>query len=168
MSFRVLALAGVDAGTLPAVSGFVSAAGALLVGPIRVELGAGFWPARAGSTAARPAAGGEVDLVAGTAGACYSFALGRVELGPCLAAEIGRLHAAGFGVSSPGEGAALWSAVKAGGLIAWAPIDRIGLLLRLDAAIPLSRPAFVLENVGLVYRPGPVAGRAAAGIEVRF
>jgi hypothetical protein len=170
-SFHVLAWTLLDTGTLPGVAFAVGGAAALTLGPVRLELGAGVWPDRAATLAQRPTAGGNVSLVAGSAGLCYGLLRpGPFDLAPCAAFELGRLHAAGFGVSSPGEGSALWTAVKAGGLFAWAPVQRFAVLVRLDAAVPTARPSFVLEGVasGAVYRPGPVAGRASLGAEIRF
>lgn len=147
-------------------------AAAVVLGPLRIELGAGAWPERSAIVAAHPSTGGEISLVAGSAAVCFD-ALGlrpgrAFELGPCGAFEVGRLHAAGFGVTAPGEGNALWTAADLGGRFAWAPVRWLALVLRLDAAIPFGRPTFVLTNVGTVDTPSAVAGRAAAGVEARF
>ena len=157
-----------DLGTLPGVSPGVLVGLSVLYGPLRAELAAALWPAHDATLAARPTAGGAVDLYAGSAAACWRFLPGRFELGPCLGLEIGRLRAQGFGVSDPGQGSALWAAWRAGGGFAYRPIAPLVLGLRLEVAVPFARPGFVLSNVGTVHRPSAAAGRALAGVEVRF
>jgi hypothetical protein len=159
-----------DVGTLPGVSPGVVLGVSLLYGPLRAELAASLWPAHDATLDARPSAGGAVDLYAGSAAACWALLATRVELGPCLGLEIGRLRAQGFGVTDPSQGSALWSAARLGGAFAYRPSEALPLFLglRLDLAVPFSRPGFVLSNVGTVHRPAPAAGRALAGLEVRF
>jgi len=135
----------------------------------RVELGAGVWPDRRATLAQPPGAGGDVGLVAGSADVCWSFLRpGQLELGPCLAFELGSLHADGFGVTSQGSGSALWSALKAGGLLAWSPVSRFAGVLRLDAGVPFARPTFTIEGLGPVFQSAVVVGRATLGVEVRL
>jgi hypothetical protein len=166
--FHLLAWALADAGTLPGVSFAAGGAVALSLGALRLELGAGAFPGRSTVLAQRPTAGGDVSLVAGTAGVCYGvLAPGRFELSPCLVVAVGRLHATGFGVSNPGEGSALWSALEPGARLGWSPLARLALVLRAGASVPFARPSFVLAGVA-VHRPGPVAGRAGGGVEVTF
>ncbi|APR75317.1 Hypothetical protein A7982_00663 [Minicystis rosea] len=167
--FHLLAWALADVGSLPGVSFAAGGTAALSLGAFRFELGAGVWPSRAATSPQRATAGGDISLVAGAAGACYSLlAPGAFELAPCLAFELGRIHAAGYGVTMPGEGSALWSALKPGARFAWSPVSRVALVLRLDAAVPFARPSFVLSNLGPVHRSGPLAGRAGCGVELTF
>ncbi len=167
-STGLFAMGALDLGTLPGVSPGVLVGLSVLYGPLRAELAAALWPAHDATLAARPTAGGAVDLYAGSAAACWRFLPGRFELGPCLGLEIGRLRAQGFGVSDPGQGSALWAAWRAGGGFAYRPIAPLVLGLRLEVAVPFARPGFVLSNVGTVHRPSVAAGRALAGLEVRF
>jgi hypothetical protein len=109
-----------------------------------------------------------VDLLAGWAATCRALVTAPVELGPCVGIELGRIHAAGFGVTEPGEGSELWVAGLAGGLLTWAPVPAIAVGLRVDVALPATRPVFVLQGVGSVHQPGSVAGRVAGVIEARF
>jgi hypothetical protein len=168
-SFRVLAWALADAGSLPGISFAVGGRAVAVVGAYRFELGAGVWLDRRATVAALPSAGGEVGLVAGSAGACRSFlAPGELELGPCLSFELGRLQAHGVGATTQGDGSALWSALQGGGHFAWSPVPWMAGVARLDAAVPLARPTFVIDGLGAVFRSSPVVGRATAGVEVRF
>jgi len=168
-SFRLQAWTLADAGSLPGISVAFGGKAALVIEAFRFELGAGAWLDRSATLAERPSVGGDVGLVAGSAGACWSFLRrGPFELGPCLAFELGRLHADGFGATSQGSGSALWSALQGGGLFTWSPVARVAALARLDAAVPFARPTFVIDGLGAVYRSGEVVGRATLGVEVRL
>ncbi len=141
----------------------------MVIAPFRFELGGGAWIDRRTTVPQQPSAGGDVGLAAGSAGACWSFLRpGQLELGPCASFELGRLHADGFGGTSQGSGSALWSALGAGALFAWAPVRWIAGVVRLDAAAPFARPTFVIDGLAPVYRSSPVVGRATFGVEVRF
>jgi hypothetical protein len=168
VSFRLGAWMGADAGSLPGVSFGFGATASLLIGAQRIELGIAARPGSDASLPGRPTAGGSVDLIAGWAGTCRSLLRRPVSLGPCVALEVGRLHAAGFGVSEPGEGERPWAAASAGGLLVWSPLGRLGFALRVDLVVPLTRPTFVIEDLGPVHRPGDVAGRASIGLEYAF
>ena len=113
-------------------------------------------------------AGGRVDLIVGTLGTCRLVTRGSVEVAPCMAVEVGRLHAVGFGVTDPGAGAALWGAWRGGLHVGWPTTGRLGVSGRAEVVVPFVRPRFVLENVGAVHRPAPVGGRLLAGVEYRF
>lgn len=169
LRFHVAAWVLGDIGSLPGVSFAAGGALGLSIASWRIEAGAGAFPSRAAVIANRPTAGGDVSLILGSVGACRDILpKGRFEIAPCAGVELGRLHAAGFGISNPTSGDALWSAFKAGGLFAWAPMDRFALVLRLDVVVPFARPSFVLDNVGPVFRSGPVAGRLGLGVEARL
>lgn len=158
-----------DAGSLPGISFAFGGRAAAVIGAFRFELGAGVWLDRRTSVAQMPSAGGDVGLVAGSAGACWNVLRpGKLEVGPCLSFELGRLHAEGFGATTQGSGSALWSALQGGGLLAWAPVSWIAGVVRLDAAVPFARPTFVIEGLAPVFRSAPVVGRGTLGVEVRF
>jgi hypothetical protein len=141
----------------------------VVVEGFRLEVGAGVWLSRRTTVAQQPSAGGDVGLVAASAVACRSLLRpGKVELGPCVAFELGRLHAEGFGATTQGSGSALWMALQGGGLLAWSPVPWVAGVAHLDAAVPFSRPTFVIDGLAPVYRSSAVVGRATTGVEVRF
>jgi hypothetical protein len=168
VSLGLGAWAGADIGSIAPLSAGFGLVGTLFYGPQRFDLGLGVWPERSSTLADRPSAGGDVSLTALSAGTCRAIPAGPISLAPCGSLEIGRLSAAGFGVPRPGSGAAPWVALKAGGMAAWEPWDSVWVTLRLEAVVPFIRPRFILEDVGAVHQPSAVAGRAAAGLEVRF
>jgi hypothetical protein len=158
-----------EGGSLPGAGFGVAGTVAVTLAALRIEVGVGGLPLRDALVSAPKGAGGHVSLVTGDALLCYDvLPRSAFELSPCAGYEGGWLHAAGFGVKSPGSGSDFWSAVRAGGLFTWSPVPRFALSLRGEAVVPFVRPTFVLENVGPVYRPGPVSGRLALGAEARF
>lgn len=122
----------------------------------------------------RPNAGGDLDQWTVGAQGCFQAWAGG-PLGPggydvrlCAAFDAGQLRAEGFGVDSPESGQALWLAPEAGAaldvhLTRWLLLD-----LGLGLTVPVLRPTFVLENVGDVHRPEPVAGRLGLGAQAVF
>ncbi|WP_159396890.1 hypothetical protein [Sorangium cellulosum] len=156
---------------MPRLSGAIEPWAGVVVGPARLDAGASFWPGSTAASAAKPQSGGTIDLVAGSLTACallppLARAVRPHEVGvPCAGVEFGRMHAEGYGVSDPGEGGALWVALRGGTAAAWVVAPWMRLRLRLEAVVPLKRPRFVLEGVGEVHAPS-VAARAALGLEL--
>lgn len=167
-SLRVAAWAGADVGSLPGVAAGFGVNGAVVLWGQRLEVGFEAWPRGSTAVHGRPGTGGHVALLLASVATCRAVLAGRVELGPCLGLDPGRIQATGFGVSDPGEGASLWLAVRGGALAAWVPGRRLAVTLHVDAVVPLLRPRFVLTNVGPVHQPSAVAGRSMLGVECRF
>lgn len=167
-SFRLTALTGLDTASLPDLAFTLGLHGSFVYGPQRFELGLAFRPSRKGNSTMQTSAGADVDLLTGSAATCTQFSKGILEAGPCVGFELGRLHASGFGVSSPGEGSTLWAAIEGGGVLSVRIFSQLSLVLRLGAAVPLLRPSFVLVNVGPVFRPPAVTARGSTGVEVVF
>lgn len=168
VSVHALAWAGADLGSLPALAPMFGAGAGVQVGAQRFELGAELWPERFGGVAGSATTGGEFSMLAGSLRTCRSLLSGKLELGPCGAVEVGRLHARGTGVDQPGQASKLWTALVLGGELRWSPVRVLAVTLRLGAAFPLLRPRFVLTGIGPVYRPAVVGGRAALGLDVRL
>jgi hypothetical protein len=160
-------LASADAGALPSVAiGFGGALG-LDLGPVRVELGGGYWLPQS-QAVAPDGAGGDFDFASGYLQGCPGWRSGRWRLGGCGGLELGWMRAQGTGVVRLGEASALWAAVRFGAVGTVLIIEPLALRLDLGALVPLSRPVWVLDNVGVVDQPGPVTARVALGIEFVF
>ena len=164
-----------DAGAMPSYAAGVRGAVGLLFAWGRLELGWTQWLAqnatvdpRTASVGAPAGAGARFTFFSGSAGACVMALPGRLELDVCGAAEVGRMHASGYGVLSPKDATLLWLAARVGGTADLSLTDELGLRLDLEAVVPFNRPAWTLENIGVVDRPGPIDGRAALGGELRF
>lgn len=158
---------GADVGALPGVTFGFGATAVVRYGVQRFELGVGAWLDQSATLADRPSTGGDIGLIAGAAGACRDLLSGPVDLAPCVALELGSMHAEGFGVTSPEQNEAFWAALRGGGALAFAPVGRLWLVLRLEAVVPLVAPTFILGGVGQVHQPGP-GGRGSLGVELGF
>jgi hypothetical protein len=112
-------------------------------------------------------AGATVGLFAGALGVRRDFTLGPWSLAPVLAWEAGAQSGRSFGVSDPAANAGFWLAARAGAMVGWTA-ERVRLGVRLEAAMPVLRPRFVVEGLGELHTASPVAARAALTVELRF
>jgi hypothetical protein len=161
-----LALAG-DSGTLPAAT----EGGALALGwrftHLRAQLGASLYAARSTSVAGFPETGGRLSLASLSARACALW--GRAaSVGPCAAAGVDRLHGSGTGPIMSVQATSHAPFLAPGLRGEWAMSRRVVLFADVEAAIPLVRARFSVENIGLVHEAAAVSFRGAAGLEVRF
>jgi hypothetical protein len=134
----------------------------------RLDVGFVWLPPARSITAENPQRGGDIDLVAGELSACFLPLRGKLEVGGCADAEIGRLHGAGFGTVTEDEGTALWLGFGASGLGRLAATDSIALVANVGFLAPTQEIEFTLENVGLVHRIPSVVGRVGLGVETEF
>ncbi|WP_437759646.1 hypothetical protein [Sorangium sp. So ce1389] len=160
---------GLDVGAFDGPAPVVRAWATLLVARLRFDAALSYVPTTSIAVPERPAAGGRFTLLAGAASACFTLrSWTAATTAACAGLELGQISAEGYGVSRPREGHALWIApqAKLDLTLRLAP----PLALRLDAGVevPLGRRPFVLENVGVVHEPSPLAGRAGLGAEVHF
>jgi hypothetical protein len=160
--------ASLDIGSLPHVAAGLRVAGSLKAGRQAVELGFEGYPKSTGSLETLPGAGGVFSLYLASFTTCRQLLAGPFQLEPCLAAEVGVLHARGFGVSGPGAGTAPWVAGRVGVRASWPLFVGLRLVVQADMVIPVLRPTFALTSVGDVHRPAPIVGRGFLGVERRF
>lgn len=163
---RVAAVA--DFGALPEPSLGPGVALGVGAGRFRAEVGGFLLPARRATIAGDETKGGDIELVAATATACWLGMFGSVEIGPCAGADLGVVHGEGFGVSEPASGELAFVALRAGALLAWSLDSRWSLELAGGPVARVGRGAFVLEGMGAVHEPAPVGARLDAGVAVRF
>lgn len=157
-----------DAGALPAPGFGVSGAAAIGFGRLRVALGATVWARQHRRVSGDADKGGDFDFALGWLSPCFRVLRAAVELDACVALEVGRMHAQGFGVVRPHQASTTWVAPGAS-LGFGVPLDdRVALRADAGARFPLSRPQWTLIAVGPVDQPGPVTARASVGAEVRF
>lgn len=172
LHFSVGASVAGDIGTLPSVAIAPQLALAWLPGGARVELAfAYFVPQRALSRFA----GEGADLSSWTASAQlgYAWPTGPVAVGPLAGLGLERLGAAGFGGATSFDQSSVIMAMRGGVQLSWALSSTFSLRLVALAALPLSRPSFVVVNPAptadeLVHRPAAVSGQANFGVEWRF
>ncbi len=159
------------AGALPGATPGFSIGVGLARSVVRVEAVGSAWLTRSARLSARPDAptpGGQFELWALGARACYVPERGPLGVDLCGLGEAGRMTGRGEGVTRVESASALWGAVGAGLTAHWAFATRLGLRASIEGLMPLARPTFVIEPLGEVYRPAPVHGRAALGAEANF
>jgi hypothetical protein len=155
-----------DLGTLPSAAPGLSGGIGAALGRITVDArGTFLFEQRAEIGGGR---GGDFTLVTGGVVVCYGLNAEAVVIAPCVGAEAGLLSGTGFGVRDPGSGSALWLAAILGLRGSLSLTEQLGAWVSAELVVPMGRPDFVLENVGPVHQPAPVAGRAALGLELRF
>jgi len=95
---------------------------------------------------------------------CGEPRVGRFALGGCAGYELGRMSGEGSGVSNPRLGSAFWQAMRFELSAAYVAGASFRLTARLGAAVPISRPPFVLDGVE-VHKPAPFSLRALLGAD---
>ncbi len=166
-SWRPAAMVGLvtDTGALPSTSPGLELEGDLQRGWLRLVL-LGSWFTSEEAVGAGGASGTFQLAVAGGL-ACFAPRRGRWTALVCGGGELGRLAGTGL-AARPETGTLFWRALRAevgatAGLGA-----NTAILLRTGIVRPLARPDFVLDQNELVYRPGAVAVRLTAGVELGF
>lgn len=162
-----------DTATLPAAAlgGVVSVAFTPSLGarrPLRLELRGGYAAAGRARSLGVPRVGGTFALVPLHVYACYMLPIAALELGGCAGGGVSLVPASSDGASAPGSGLAVLGEASAGGLGRLRVGGPVWVRLSLDAALPLTRPSFVVDGVGALHRPAIVSGRGALGLEVAF
>jgi len=155
-------------GPLPGIAGGVAGALALLHRRVRVELGATFLPAKRARFDARPAAGGELRLVAADARVCPRWQWGGLGLDACAGVQAGAVHGRGFGIDQPATTRQPWVALTVGPRLSYAPIRWLAIGLGADLLVPFVRPAFTVESLGRLWRPLPAGFLGMLGVELRL
>ena len=92
----------------------------------------------------------------------------RVEFPICAALEGGRQTAQGYGLSPNATLRTPWGATTFGPGVAFKPHKNIAVVVQAALGVPFVRTRLTIENLGTVYRTGPVFGRLWLGFEGRF
>ncbi len=160
----VLAVA-TDTGALPNIGLGVDLEAALQRGSLQI-VAFGTWFGSQ-DTGGGTNAGGTFQLALGGALACFAPHRGRWTGLACGGFELGRLAGTGL-VARPETAATFWRAGRADVGVTAALGGNAALVLRVGAAVPWSRPEFVLDGATLVYQPSHLAGRLTAGLQIGF
>jgi hypothetical protein len=102
----------------------------------------------------------EYSLGAG-ARACWEMFDRAIDVGPCGGAELIGIFAEGFGTSQKSDTSVALFRALLGARAKWR-FSRFALRLGAEAALPFTRPSFVIENAGKVQDVGPFAFRRSA------
>lgn len=157
---HVAAEPSLDWGSLPRFTSGLGVALGGRMGPWLAELtGAAYLPRTTRDGPTREASA-ELSLANGGLRLCHAFRLRYASLGPCLAAELGAVWARGLAVTAPREVTGVWSAAVLA-LSMSAHGRRFAPGLRLDAVVPMQRPAFDVDGYGEVFQARRLVFRAA-------
>jgi hypothetical protein len=105
---------------------------------------------------------------------CLGVAMSRLEIGPCLGAELVAMHASGggnvnSGLPSLSNETLYWFSLLGSVAASWNVSGPMDVVLRADLVVPTQRKIFGIENNVLqAYRVPAFAVRGALGFEVRF
>ncbi|MEJ7732638.1 MAG: hypothetical protein WKG00_25975 [Polyangiaceae bacterium] len=159
---------GGDSGSMlvPAVG--LTLAGGLAWERLRLELEGTWWFEREVALEGEPQKGGTFSFVSGALAGCGVALETPVELGACGALEVGRIQAEGHGVQFPEEASMVWVAGRATVNAAFPLTEAVWLRADAGVAVPVIRTAWALHDDGMVGTSPAVAGRIAAGPEIRF
>jgi hypothetical protein len=108
----------------------------------------------------------EYSLGAGARG-CWEIFDSALDVGPCGGAELTGIFAQGFGATQKTDtSVALFRALL--GARAKLRFSRFALRLAAEAAIPFTRPSFVIDNAGKVQDVATLTLRTTFGAEIHF
>jgi hypothetical protein len=176
--FALGPLVSTELGLLPAANLSIGGSVSVLSGPLKIALAGRYglsepearvqFGTPPPNSSAGGAPGGRFRLVSGSLAACDTLARGAVDFGICGSLDVGRVRAEGIDIERVEVRDGLWVALSLGGFASWNPSSRVAIPLELGLVVPLSRYRFVLDNVGEVFPPPALGGRATLGVELRF
>jgi len=168
MSLRALVALGAlaDVGALPEVGLGPRLEGGFEAGSLRLSASGHLLLSRSVSLPLVEGARGRVGLWAAGLRGSWSLQVESMRLAPTLGAEVGRVRSTTSGVSQSGQGQAWWWAVSTGVGASLGGRGGPRPRLELEAVIPLYRPAFSVEGLGLFHRARPLMGRLSILLEL--
>ena len=107
--------------------------------------------------------GGDLYFLGGAATGCWAPG-NQVTLFGCLGLEVGQLIGVGFGADIPATGHALWLAPSMRVTLQLPVTAHLAFEGALGIAIPLLRPEFGIDGVGVLHRPESASGRLSLGL----
>jgi hypothetical protein len=155
-------------GPLPGVTPGLALYGSLERGRLRVELGALYAWGGTARYAALPEVGAHLELLAGSARACFVPSRQRWSFPLCAAGELGNLRGEGFGVEQPFTAHSPWAAAVLGAASRFRLSSWLSLWLEADAVLAVVRPGFHMRNLQTLYLAPQLGARLAAGLELNF
>jgi hypothetical protein len=162
MPWAVAALGATWFGRLPGVAPGGMIQGALWLEHWIITPALGFFPAQHVTKDGR---GG--DLWMGTAEADLGYQVFGRALAPFVGVELDRMHGVGTNVQNPSSGEAWELGFHAGLRCSYRLRGPIWLLAQGRLSLLATRPSFVLDPVGELYRPSQVGGSIGLGAEFR-
>jgi hypothetical protein len=158
---------GAAIGLLPEVRAALDGGLAIGWGSLRIAAEVHHEFARTFAHPEAPSAGARVSLTAGRVGACWSPARARFRFPLCLGPEVGALTARGRGLDRSKTVHRPWAALVPELGATWFPSPVIGIGLRGQAVLSLTRARLVIEDFDTdLLHVGAVGARIALTIEL--
>lgn len=156
-------------GDLPSIGGGLGLALALRRGRFQAEISGGGWFLRSVKLDLPGSSGAMFDLWSLGARAGYVARAGRrLEVPLLLGLEAGQIHVRGVRLVEAGNDRTPWVAVVFSPGLSIVVHKLLAVVIGLDLVVPATRPRFVVENVGEIFRPSPIGLRGTLGLEFRF
>jgi hypothetical protein len=168
-SWRVGALAGIQAGALKSPSWQVALSLGAALGRFSLRLMPSLTPPQdvfIDDTQAK--VGGRLWLATVATLGCWTWATGPVTLSPCFGVDLARLEGHGLGVVVAHDKTVYWTSAELA-VFAGLPLGH-GALLEVGGIglMPLGRPSVYLDGIGTVSRPAALGVGALAGLAWAF
>lgn len=158
----------VDGGAMPGPGLGVAAVAGVLRRGFRGEVLAGYRFATRQTSPDDPRVGGSFTRWWVGVRGCGVPRLGAVELPLCAGLDGGRTIGRGTGLRNWRRSTQPWWAALVEAGVVWPVRPWLALSARAALAVPLLRQEFTIDGLGLLHRVGPVEGRGALGVELRW
>jgi hypothetical protein len=157
-----------DVGALPAPAVGAEIAVGFRPRHVELEIGGAMLASARATLAVRPDKGADIRLTELGGRGCYEVLDAPLDFGPCVGLHARWLSAEGFGADVPRDAMAVFGVASLGAMAKARLSSWIGLRLLAEAAFPLARPAFEIDNGGTVYYAQAVGLRLSFGAELNF
>lgn len=119
---------------------------------------------------ARGDLGAGADLQAWTVGlrGCWAPSVRRVDFPLCVSGSGGAIEAVGVGLTQNRSARGAWGGLGLSAGVAYAPVRWLALVADAEGVLGLTRPRFVIDDLGEVHRARRGGVRIGAGVEARF
>lgn len=135
----------------------------------RLDVAGQYWaPRRLRPFDGAPSAGVAVAQGGVSIRGCVIALPGALSLATCLGAEAGAARGRGIGLARVNASSAPWAAVVLGPELSWISRHRVGLWVAVDAMVHVVRPRWIVRDLGIGARTGPVGVRVVVGPSVRL
>lgn len=156
-------------GDLPSTGGGLDLALAVRVGRFQAELAGASWFLRSVKLNLPGSSGAVFDLWRLALRGGYVVPAGRrLEVPLLVGIETGQIHVRGVQLVDASNTRTPWLAVALSPALAILPHPSFAVVLGLEVVVPVTRPRFVVENAGEIFRPRSAGLRAFLGLEFRF
>jgi hypothetical protein len=153
-----------DLGSLPGPTLGLGVFVGVEAGRARVEGQGTIWAPRLALSGPTTGSGGEIGLYAGGVRGCFDAVQvsgGETRFGVCLGGEAGVSTGVAVGIGASTHQKGTWAAGLAGVSLRQVGASGLAFGLSADLGAPIRRPAFVIDNFGVVFQASPVVGRAS-------